>query len=538
MMTVDTTADSAARTVRDYVRAVFTRGRNPMAPADFAPDWDDAPSKYKTYPAVPRLAAPGWTGGPLGTLPGLLAAGPDVDGPPWTADAISALAGLAYGVQDRRLAANWNQDLHNRVHYPGAVWGRATASGGGMYPLEIYWVAGAGAAVRPGVYHFHTGHRGWQRLATGDRVDAVRAACLGDPGAARAGQFLVVTTRFWKNAFKYHDFCVHVVTQDLGALLGSWHLIARGLGRRLRPVLWFADEAVNAELGLATDEESALAVVPLQAPDGPARTAPDPAGEVAAVAFERSRRVLRLDRVTAVHRSMLVHEEPRPPAPPAPADIASTVDGVVLPELPAGRWETDLTVALRRRRSSFGRFGLQDRLTAADLGGVLGAAATAGDLPDDLGGPPRTGLHVLVNEVDGVPAGAYAYDPAGRRLRQIRVAPMAATLQRAYFLTNYNLAQAGAVVAISAPLDAALEHYGPRGYRLVNAEAGAAAQLAYVAAAALGVGCGAVLGFDNEVIDDALELTGTGHHSVLFLLLGQDRATVGAIDSPVAPPAG
>jgi SagB-type dehydrogenase family enzyme len=557
MRQADAMPTRSTQVVRDYAEAVFQRARRPLTGADFQVDWADAPSKHTTFPQVPMLAVPRRPATSLGRLPDLLAADPAAASGPgleWTAGAVCALADLAYGVQERRVAASWNQDLAGQAHYPSATWGRATPSGGGMYPLEIYWVTGPGGPVRPGVYHFHTGHRAWQRLATGDQTGAVRDACLGAPAAAGAGQFLVVTVRFWKNAFKYHNFCYHVVTQDLGALLGSWQLIARGMGRRLAPVLWFADAAVNGPLGLDTDAESALAVVPLPDPPAapPAGTEPTrhgPAGEpVRAVRFERSRRVFAPDRLIPVHRATLLTTEVRPAPLPAGDEIPDgggeaagplSGPGLALPDLPGGRWETDLTEALRRRRSSFGRFSRGHRLAAADLGGILGCATAGLAFPTDLTGPnPPAALHVVVNDVAGVPAGSYHYQPAGHRLRPVRIGPTADPLQRAYALTNYNLEQVAAVLAVSGRVGEALDHYGPRGYRLLNALAGSAIQVSYLAATVLGVGCGAVLGLDNEALDDLLGLTGSGRHTLLFALLGHDRPAPGGLDYPVVPAAG
>ncbi|MDG4832112.1 nitroreductase family protein [Solwaraspora sp. WMMD1047] len=593
MRQADAMPARSTQVVRDYAEAVFQRARRPLTGADFQVDWADAPSKHTTFPQVPMLPAPRRPATSLGRLPDLLAADPTAAAGPgreWTAGAVCALADLGYGVQERRVAASWNQDLAGQAHYPSATWGRATPSGGGMYPLEIYWVTGTGGPVRPGVYHFHTGHRAWQRLTTGDQTGAVRDACLGAPTAATAGQFLVVTVRFWKNAFKYHNFCYHVVTQDLGALLGSWQLIARGLGRRLAPVLWFADAAVNGPLGLDTDAESALAVVPLPGPPhdgppaghgpaghgpaghgpaghgpaghgpaghgpaghgpaghgpaghGPAGHGPAPVGEpVRAVRFERSRRVFAPDRLVPVHRATLLTTEARPAPLPVGGEPPDPPGGpgVALPELPGGRWETDLTEALRRRRSSFGRFSRGHRLSTADLGGILGCAAAGLAFPTDLTGPhPPAALHVVVNDVAGVPAGSYHYQPAGHRLRPVRVGPTADPLQRAYALTNYNLEQVAAVLAVSGRLGETLDHYGPRGYRLLNALAGSAIQVSYLAATVLGVGCGAVLGLDNEALDDLLGLTGSGQHTLLFALLGHDRPAPGGLDYPVVPAAG
>ncbi|PWU54831.1 hypothetical protein DLJ47_11735, partial [Micromonospora sp. S4605] len=140
------------------------------------------------------------------------------------------------------------------------------------------------------------------------------------------------------------------------------------------------------------------------------------------------------------------------------------------------------------------------------------------------GGPALTRLWVFANHVDGLATGSYAYCPRRHALLPAGAAPeggMSAFLQQQYFLTNYTMGQVGAVLAVSGRLDAVLDAVGPRGYRILNAEIGAVAQRAYCAATAQRIGCGAVLGFDNVAMDEALGLTGTDERTVLFLLLGR-----------------
>lgn len=162
---------------------------------------------------------------------------------------------------------NWNQDVAKRTHFEHAVWGRGTASGGGMYPVELYLVSGASGPLLPGVYHYHTGQHVLERLLLGDVGSTVRAAL----GAAGTGDsFLLAAIRFWKNSFEYNSFCYHVVTQDLGALLGSWELLAGALGVPLRRLLCFDPAPLDRLLGFDSDQEGVFAVVPVEwADDGP-----------------------------------------------------------------------------------------------------------------------------------------------------------------------------------------------------------------------------------------------------------------------------
>ncbi|MDQ0994685.1 SagB family peptide dehydrogenase [Streptomyces sp. V3I7] len=529
-------SDNRTQVVSDYVESVFRRGREPMEPIGFTPDWADQPSRHKTYLGVRRFPLP--PGADLmsaGVADVLFGEPPAGHGPPWTLDSLAALLRLSYGVLDRRLRVSWNQDSHVRVLYPEALWGRGTASGGGMYPLEVYWVAGPGGPLTPGVYHYSTAHHGFERLLAGDLTDEVRAACGREAGDADG--YLVVTVRFWKNSFKYNSFCYHVVTQDSGALLGSWELIARGLGRRLTRVLWFDDERLNGLLGLDTAEECALAVVPLPcaAPAEPSAD-PDPVhcdgsttGLIDRPSFERSARPRTFEQIEQVHQAVLADRRARPdtevagslvPVPPA------TGEDIELPEPLTDRLAPDLAATIRSRRTSFGSFTRSRPLGLDELGTVLAGTASAHRyvadvVPGDVG---LTGLYVLANRVTGLPSGTYRYDGTGHRLRVVREMPLAEKLQRAYYLSNYNLEQVGAVLAISGRWRSTLDAYGSRGYRVLNSEVGAVAQTAYTAAAALGVGCGAVLGFDNIAIDEWAGLDDGDERTFLFVLLGHERA--------------
>ena len=530
--------------VREYAEAVFRRARAPMEPLNFEVDWDDQPSRHKTYPGTHRISLPAALPR-LPTLRDLLTGDQPAAGDRgWTLDRLATLLRLSYGVLDRRMVVNWNQDIAKRVHFPHAVWGRGTASGGGMYPVEIYWVAGPSGPLLPGVYHYSTGHHGFERLLTGDVTPIVRAA-LGDDAAG--DQFLLTSIRFWKNSFKYNSFCYHVVTQDLGALLGSWDLLGRALGAPLRRRLAFDAGPLDELLALDTDQESVFTVVPLEwAGTGPVHagtvgTGPEralPAARVAHEPFERSRTRLDFPQVVAVHRAAMAPvvgagpEALRACAPAEQAVPAPSGPAVALPAPELDQLARPLSEVLTNRRSSFGRFRRPPELTAAQLGTTLAFASAGRRYPADLkladGGPAFTRLWVFANHVDGLDPGTYAYAEDRHALLPARPAPepdMSAFLQQQYFLTNYTMSQVGAVLAISGRLDALVTTFGPRGYRILNAEVGTVAQHVYCAATAQGVGCGAVLGFDNVSMDEALGLDGTDERTVLFLLLGREPET-------------
>ncbi|MCW8220941.1 nitroreductase family protein, partial [Streptomyces griseolus] len=151
-------------------------------------------------------------------------------------------------------------------------------------------------------------------------------------------------------------------------------------------------------------------------------------------------------------------------------------------------------------------------------------AATTLDSDADPGGTVRLArLYAFVNHVEGVEPGAYAYDPDSGALRLVDAGPQGAFLQDTYFLANYNLEQAGAVLVPTVRTTAVLDAVGDRGYRLAVGTAGAVAQTFYVAAAALELGAGVALGFDNISHIEKLGLGGGDEAPLLIMPLGNER---------------
>ncbi|MFI8263024.1 SagB family peptide dehydrogenase [Streptomyces sp. NPDC085665] len=525
----------------DYATAIMHRGRVPMEPVDFVPDWADRPRKAKFHPGAETLPLPEPVHRP--------SAGP-AEG--FDLPLLSGLLQDSYGLTGRRLGIQANTDLAALPHYTQANWSRGTASGGGLYPVAVHWAAGPRGPLTPGVYHYAPHRHGLRRLLTGDVTGDIREALgSGAPAQARgAGQYLVLSVKYWQNSFKYNSFSFHAVCMDVGTVLQTWRLWARERGLRIAPVIWFDEERIARLLGVDHREEGVFAVVPLEwagdrtAGDGdPAVVHRGSAGSPgspgspgsanspvpAAVRhrdLERSRRVLAFETLHRIHEATLGRAADRPA--PGALDRAAALaprgrDPLPLPApatAPIG-----VHAALRARRSSFGRFDASRALAPERLAAVLAdcAATAVGSEAERPEGPGLTSLYVFVNHVEGLAPGAYAYDPAARGLRLVVPGPPGPFLQRSYFLSNYNLEQAGAVIVPTVRTTAVLDAVGERGYRLVGAAVGAVAQTFYTSAAAHGLGAGVALGFDTVSHIEELGLTGTDEAPLLIMLLGHER---------------
>ncbi|WP_432906415.1 nitroreductase family protein [Micromonospora matsumotoense] len=538
---MNTTTDSYAH---EYASMILRRNRVPLPPADFVPNWADKPRPTKHYPGALAFPLPDAPPPPSATLdagiaaarPGDEAAGTGVAQPgdePFDLPVLGAMLRDSYGLVGRRLAIQANTDVHGYPWYARANWHRGTASGGGLYPCSIYWVAGPGAGLCPGVYHYACRPHAMQRLLAGDVTGRVRAALRLPTDAT---QFLVIGVKYWANAFKYNSFAYHAVSMDVGTLLQTWRLWAGSQQRRIQPHFWFDQAALGRLLGLPADEEGLFAVVPLSWAPPPAHHAPPPPQEVPdddAVAVrrrdqEKSRVVLTFEATRRIHRSTARAATDRP-AVGALADAAASAtpeggDRVALP--PPSPLAMPVRAALRRRRSSFGRFDGSTPLGTADLAALL-AATHGAQLPTevaDVADGALTKLYVFVNHVQQTAPGSYEYDPARHQLRACRPGPPGMFLQRNYFLPNYNVEQAAVVVVPAIRVGAVLDAAGPRGYNVVNATIGAVAQTFYTAAAALDLGCGVALGFDGVSYVEELELAAAGEVPLLIMLAGHERA--------------
>ncbi|MEV6576021.1 SagB family peptide dehydrogenase [Streptomyces sp. NPDC051577] len=509
----------------DYAEAIMHRGRVPMEPVDFVPDWADRPRDAKFYPGAETLPLPEpepGSGGGAFTLP-----------------LLSGMLRDSYGLTGRRLAVQANTDLAALPHYTHANWSRGTASGGGLYPVGVYWAAGRGGPLVPGVYHYAPHRHALRRLLTGE-VGAEVGGALGTD-LAGSGQYLILSVKYWQNAFKYNNFSFHAVCMDVGTVLQTWRLWAGERGLRIEPTLWFDEERLARLLGVVPREEGIFAVVPLDwegsepapapatgAVPGPIeRTAPPaPAPAVRHRDAERSHTVLTFETAGRIHTATLGRAEDRPAPGALDAAAARPPAGAAPAPLPPPAPPVrDVTGALRARRSSFGRFDATRAVAADRLAAVLTdcAAATVGSEAQGPDGPRLTSLYVFVNHVEGVEPGAYAYDPVGHALRLVVPGPPGPFLQRNYFLANYNLEQAGAVLVPTVRTAAVLDAVGDRGYRLVGATVGAVAQTFYTSAAAHDLGAGVALGFDNISYAEELGLAGTDEAALLIMLLGHER---------------
>jgi hypothetical protein len=264
-----------------------------------------------------------------------------------------------------------------------------------------------------------------------------------------------------------------------------------GLAPRLRT--GFVDDQVNHLIGLDATDETALELVALGPEGGPAppSAALPPIGHdvmplsESRVDYPALREMQQASRLSSAADVKAWRARP--------ALTARAPQGAIV-SLPPPATDGPALGEVIQRRGSTRRFG-HAPIAAAELSTALWSATrpVPADVPDGL-----VDVYLIVNAVDGVAPGAYAYWP-GRGLELIRAGEF--RREASYLTLEQALGgDAAATIFFLAPLDAILAAWGERGYRLVNLQAGLAGGRAYLAAYAGGFGASGLTFYDAEVV--------------------------------------
>lgn len=500
---------SAAENILAFSEMIFMRGEgiDLMVPAEHKPDWDDRPSRVRLYRDRQRIPLAG-----PATLNRRFQATQGTDNEPSMAT-LAIMLYLMSSPLSRKLDITWNADIP-QVGYLAQEYGRGAASGGGLYPAQLYVVAGSGEQPGEGVYHYSSAQHALVPVRFGAWTEQLAHAVAEQGEEGVFPYYVIISVDFWTNCFKYHNFGYHVCSQDAGVMLGALELACDALGIAQRSFLAFDDATVNQAVGADGRSESAFVVVGL----GNARTAApalaDHAGDdqcppSPARAWNRSRSVKIPPDLIDVHQLTMMGPDQVASCvaaltQPAKAPKSSATQPVLDSRVRAG-----LPSILLARRSAWGSLNggaavdKEDLLALLDFvwqHAVSGANSVREPIP-----PGSVGLCVRVNAVGDLGRGAYHWDGQERCLVPMPSEDLK-TWQSTYSMGNYNIDEVGCILFVTGNLPSLVEQYGSRGYRILNAYVGRIAQFAYVAAAALKLDCGAVLGVRAKLVKRVMQL--------------------------------
>ncbi|HSF16958.1 MAG TPA: SagB family peptide dehydrogenase [Vicinamibacteria bacterium] len=355
---------------------------------------------------------------------------------------------------------------------------RAAACTGALYHIEIYVVK------EDGVFHYDPREHALDHLRSGDWRRSLVEATGDDERVATAEAVLVLTTTYWRNAWKYQSRAYRHAFWDGGTILAHVLAMARALLIPAQLVPLFADPDLERLLDIDPEEEGVVTLVSLGISNQllpPTPGSPEPLG-LETVPLSRSR--LDYPLIVEMHRD---------------SSLESGADARALREAPAlgkqheTRPEIEASFhepleSVIRRRGSARRFERQP-IDAAALTSILDSATLDIMLGD---------LYVIVNDVDGLARGTYVHGDMGLTL--LREGDFRS--EAGYLDLGQPLAADAAVnVYVLTDLEPALARYGDRGYRVAALEGGLLGGRLYLAAYAWKLGATGLTFYDDAVTE-------------------------------------
>ncbi|MGI8312293.1 SagB family peptide dehydrogenase [Saccharopolyspora hattusasensis] len=470
------------------------------------------PLPFKVYRGVRRYPLPGRLSWDLG-------------------DVRSTFADFAGAGAPNREETSPERVLSTLLHYgygfsrwdvgPGAVWPhhRMVPSARCYFPTELYlWLPRSGD-FPAGMYHYDTLHHAVALIREGEFLGELSELLGAD--LDEAGSVVLLSSLFWKNAFKYRGYSYRLCAQEAGMVVGNLLMVAGALGLRGDVHYQFPDRPAGRLLGLEPSEEHLFAALPLR----PAGRSP----------LEGVIRVAG-GRAGLEHLPPMRHTYVRPEGPSHAHDELFTSiaenclldDGVdfarelpavsrcphevssVLPAPPAREEPLDLGAALRARNSGNVLFNPVARtLPLADFWEIVRYATEpyTCDLRPGVAAP-GVSLHVAVFDVAGLPPGIYRFCREHGGLHVVSEGDFSRPLQGALPVPNLNLCASSMALYLAADYAETSRVFGNRAYRLINLEAGLVAQRLCVLSAAHGVSARVHNGYDSATIEAIVELDG------------------------------
>ena len=480
------------------------------------------PVKFKAYRGLPRLALapPALTLAPAGA----------------PHPALSTFLYYSYGV-------------HRHDPEPGGwPYHRMVPSARCFFPTELYVALPSEGELGDGVHYYDPMHHALVRLRAGDHCAAVADATGADLSGAAA--VVVLSSMFWKTAFRYRDYAYRLCSQEAGIVAGNVLLVAEALGWEAHVHFLFRDRSLNRLLGLREPAENAFAVLALypRGPGRPLRPAPPGAGD-AAEALPELHTVhpqpstydpAAVPVLTRVSRAGFMAGTGSPVrgtgiAPALPAGI----DGSHVVPVPDGVEAGDLAQVLRARDSGPGYLDFLPGEVPAEAVWRI-ARAVARPYTCDVAAPSGTAVadcYLVVRSVAGIAEGIYRVRPGSPALQAVYVGAVPAVLREISMtdtaMATVNFVKAPLTAFVAVPGGTAVDGLGARGFRILNQVAGMAAQWICVASARSGLTARVHNGYSAKAAEQRLGLAGTGARVLFQIAIGAGRPG-SALRLPVA----
>jgi SagB-type dehydrogenase family enzyme len=399
------------------------------------------------------------------------------------------------------------------------VYLRSSPSAGGLYPAEIYLVSRGTPLLPPGLYNYQCRTHSLMHFWESNVWQSLQEACFWHPSLENTQIALVITSVFYRSAWRYEDRAYRRIFLDTGHLLGNIELAAAISDYRPHLIGGFIDQAVDEMLYIDPQQESAIAVLPL--------------ADLLDINQNLSSGRTALPSATETEYPNLADGELLPYFHRMTQIQPGTTGKLNLPEIKQEKSIEDkynfpfcqkintqttqidwgdqldkLEATILKRRSTRAYSG--DDLTLDELKSLLDFTYQSEhyidqglDISPDYFDLNLIQTFIVTSGVEGLEAGCYYYAPKAQELRQIRFKNFRRELH--FLCLGQELGRdASAVLFHTADLKAAVNQYGDRVYRYLHMDAGHLGQKLNLAANRLSIGVSGIGGFFDDKVNEVL----------------------------------
>jgi SagB-type dehydrogenase family enzyme len=384
---------------------------------------------------------------------------------------------------------------------------RAAASAGALYPVEIYLVAGQIEGMEQGLYHFLPADLKLHGLRRGDWRPYL-AGCLASTSVLEASAVLIMTSIFWRSAWKYRARAYRYCFWDAGTILANLLAAANADLLDTQIITAFEDRALEELLDIVRDREGIACLAAIGRSASVRWESKSETREEIQSAFCESPVVTRMDlesiplsgkevvyddlvRLQRASRLSTLDEVSELAGVRFQLGRADNPSAAIIPDALDANVASGLGETILRRGST--RVFAREAMAARELAAIMATSdfaltKTASHLVE---------TYLIINAVDGLSSGAYYYSRATGSFEPLKNGDFRA--EAGYLCLEQPLgADCSALIIYMSDLDQVLHLFGNRGYRLAHLEAGLLGGRAYLASYSLGRGATGLTFYDDD----------------------------------------
>ena len=397
----------------------------------------------------------------------------------------------------------------------GNYYMRAASATGALYPIELYVICQDIPGLNAGVYHFCPGDFTLTELRSGD-YRATLADIAGDNNTVLHSPVTVAFTSIaWRNAWKYQARSYRHWFWDSGVIAANLLATSISLGLFTQLVMGFVDDAVNRLLRLDDNREAAIVLASLNNNSSVDSIPPVKESEDRSIPkiIPMSRGELEYPEIWKLHKASYLYNKEEVKnwitATSAFKQTPKKKEAEDVTPHQSLKFETSITnepslaetILLRGSSRKFAR----QSISFTKLSNIL-HYSTRGVPLDFLEGKSDNynnenstiDIYLIVNDVEGLQAGAYFFDHNNESLEQLK-SRVPREISGYLCLGQSLFSDANVVFFLMTDLNKILETLGNRGYRAAQFEAGVLAGKIYLAAYAQKMGASGSTFFDDAV---------------------------------------